>query len=162
MNWEAAGVIAEGVGAIAVVLTLVYLAVQVRHARNATIDQNRLTRSTAGREISLAICTNDELRTGQVRQWGLEGYYETLAEKLGITSVEASRREWGDSLFFWMYWAQWSATNDPNDLQELKHIIKSLFIHGTRRTWDTSPMGKALLDERFVQFVDEALAEDIR
>ena len=162
MNWEAAGVIAEVVGAIAVVLTLVYLAVQVRHARNATIDQNRLTRSTAGREISLAMCTNDELRTGQVRQWGLEEYYETLAEKLGITSVEASRREWGDSLFFWMYWAQWSATNDPNDLQVLKHIIKSLFIHGTRRTWDTSPMGKALLDERFVQFVDEALAEDIR
>ena len=161
MNWEAAGVIAEVVGACAVILTLMYLAVQVRYAREATIDQNRLTRSTAGREITLAICTNDKLRTGQVRQWGLEEYYEKLAEKLGITSVEASRREFGDSLFFWMYWAQWSATNDPMDLQELRHIIKQLFIHGTRRTWDSSPAKKVLLDKRFVQFIDRVLAEDM-
>ncbi|MGR8947692.1 MAG: hypothetical protein ACU84Q_06565, partial [Gammaproteobacteria bacterium] len=33
MNWEAAGVIAEIVGALAVVITLIYLAVQIRLAR---------------------------------------------------------------------------------------------------------------------------------
>ena len=31
MNWEAIGVIAEVVGAVAVVVSLVYLAVQIRH-----------------------------------------------------------------------------------------------------------------------------------
>ena len=64
-------------------------------------------------------------------------------------------------VFFWMYWGQWSATNDPDDLKELKHVIKKVFIHGMRRTWDSSPIGKALLGERFVQFVDGVLAEDI-
>ncbi|MFT4562835.1 MAG: hypothetical protein ACI9BW_002582 [Gammaproteobacteria bacterium] len=163
MNWEAAGVIAEVVGAIAVVLTLVYLAVQVRYARNETIDQNRLTRSTAVREIILATTANDDFRSGQIRHWGLGEYYETLAKKLGITSVEASRNEWGDQYYFWMYWGQWTATNDPDDLRELKHIIQTLFaLPGMRHTWDSSPLGKVLLDERFVEFVDEVLDEEMK
>ena len=161
MNWEAIGATGEILGALAVVLTLIYLAVQVRHARDATMDQNRLTRSTAVREIVLASCADDEFRHGQICQWGLEEYYEKLAQELGITSVEASRREWGDSYYFWMYWGQWAATNDPNDLEELRHIIKSLFVHGTRRTWDSSPLGKAICEERFVRFVDGILAEDM-
>ena len=36
MNWDALGAIAELVGAIAVVGTLFYLAVQVRHSKDAT------------------------------------------------------------------------------------------------------------------------------
>ena len=36
MNWEAIGVVAEVVGAVAVVFSLIYLAVQVRHAKDAT------------------------------------------------------------------------------------------------------------------------------
>ena len=34
MNWDAIGTIAEGVGSVAVVLTLAYLAVQMRVANN--------------------------------------------------------------------------------------------------------------------------------
>ena len=60
-----------------------------------------------------------------------------------------------------MYWGQWTATNDPNDLEELKHIIGKLFtLPGMRRTWDSSPLGKVLLDERFVGFVDAILAKE--
>ena len=59
-----------------------------------------------------------------------------------------------------MYWGQWSATNDPDDLRDLKHIIEKLFsIPGMRRTWDNSPPGKVLLDERFVEFVDAILTD---
>ena len=36
MNWDAIGAIAELVGAIAVVGTLFYLAIQVRHGKEAT------------------------------------------------------------------------------------------------------------------------------
>ena len=45
MNWEAIGAIGEIVGAVAVVLTLAYLAIQVRHAKEAAADTNRLERS---------------------------------------------------------------------------------------------------------------------
>ncbi len=38
MNWEAIGAIGEILGALAVVLTLGYLAVQVRHTRLAAAD----------------------------------------------------------------------------------------------------------------------------
>ena len=46
MNWDAIGAIGEIAGAIAVILTLVYLASQVRYAKNATLDQNRLGKPT--------------------------------------------------------------------------------------------------------------------
>ena len=36
MNWEAAGAVGEIVGAFAVVLTLIYLAIQIRHSIRAT------------------------------------------------------------------------------------------------------------------------------
>ena len=53
MNWEAIGAVGEVLGAIAVVITLGYLAVQVRHAKAATADQSRIYRATAVREMAL-------------------------------------------------------------------------------------------------------------
>ena len=41
MNWEAIGAIGEVLGAFAVVMTLLYLAVQVKYAKNATTDATR-------------------------------------------------------------------------------------------------------------------------
>ena len=160
MNWDALGAIAEIVGALAVVLTLVYLAFQVRYARTATLDQNRLTRSTAIRDIILATANNDDLRASQMKNWGLEQYYESLAEELGTTSTEASRNEWANAAYFWMYWGQWNTTHDPKDLRELEHIISKIYsIPGVRHTWDMSPLGKVLMDEHFVEFVDGVLAK---
>jgi hypothetical protein len=158
MNWEAIGAIGEIVGAIAVIITLIYLAYQVRYAKLATLDQNRLTRSTAIREIVLAAAVNDNLRIGQVKNWGLAEYYDSLAKELGITSVEASRNEWGNVAYFWMYWGQWNTTHDPKDLRELEHVTVKLYsLPGVRHTWDISPVGKVFLDDEFVAFVDNIL-----
>jgi len=160
MNWEALSAIGEIVGALAVVLTLVYLAFQVRYARNATIDQNRLTRSTAIREIILATANNDDLRVSQMKSWGLDQYYESLAEELGITGTEASRNDWANAVYLWMYWGQWNTTHDPKDLRELENVItKYLSMPGPRHTWDVSPVGKVFMDEGFVEFVDGLLAK---
>ena len=158
MNWEAIGAIGEIVGAIAVILTLVYLASQVRYAKNATLDQNRLTRSSAIREILLSTAANDSLRVGQMKNWGLESYYESLANEFGIDSVEASRNEWANAVYFWMYWGQWASSHEKSDLVELEHVIIMLFrLPGIRHTWDISPVGKVFMDEEFVQFVDDIL-----
>ena len=161
MNWEAIGAIGEIVGALAVVLTLIYLAFQVRYARNATLDQNRLTRSSAIREIILSTANNDSLRVGQIKNWGLEEYYESLARKLDIDPVEASRNEWANAVYFWMYWGQWASSHEKRDLAELEHVIVAIFsIAGVRHTWDISPVGKIFLDEDFVQFVDRVLEKN--
>ena len=45
MNWEALGAIGEVVGAIAVVLTLAYLAIQVRQNSNALDQQNKVEKA---------------------------------------------------------------------------------------------------------------------
>ncbi len=162
MNWDAIGAIGEIVGALAVVLTLVYLAYQVRYAKTATLDQNRLTRATAIREIILATATNDDLRLSQMKNWGLENYYANLSDKLGVSAAEASRNEWANAYYFWTYWGQWRSTHGKHDLAELEHIIPLLFsMPGVRHTWDKSPLGKVLMDEGFVLFVDEILARTL-
>jgi hypothetical protein len=47
MNWEAIGALGEVVGAAAVVLTLVFLAIQLRQNTIATRESNRLERLAA-------------------------------------------------------------------------------------------------------------------
>ena len=47
MNWEAVGALGEVVGAAAVVLTLVFLAIQLRQNTQATRESNRLERLAA-------------------------------------------------------------------------------------------------------------------
>ena len=158
MNWEAIGAIGEIVGAAAVIITLIYLASQVRTARKATLDQNRLTRSAAIREIILSTANNDNLRAAQMHNWGLSDYYDSLADELGVDSVEASRNEWANAVYFWMYWGQWASSHEKTDIAELEHVIVKLFsLPGVRHTWDISPLGKVFMDEKFVRFVDDVL-----
>ena len=45
MNWEAVSAISEAGGVLAVIVTLGYLAVQIRYARMAVTGENRLARS---------------------------------------------------------------------------------------------------------------------
>lgn len=132
MNWDAIGAVGEIVGAMSAI-----------------------------REIILATASNDALRVGQMKDWGLEGYYESRASELGIDIVEASRNDWANAVYFWMYWGQWVSSHEQRDLTELEHILIKIFsISGVRHTWDVSPLGKAFLDEEFVQFVDDILVRN--
>ena len=51
MDWEAIGAVGEILGAIAVVATLAYLAIQIRHAKETAADVNRLSRAVGVREL---------------------------------------------------------------------------------------------------------------
>jgi hypothetical protein len=158
MNWEAIGAISETLGVVAIVITLIYVAVQVRHAKESTADQNRLERSRAVREMAVLVCENPELRYDQIRNWGLEKYYEDLGAEEGMTPERASGVDWANSYYFWMYWGQYSSTTQNEDLEELKHVIGALLdLPGMRKTWETSPMTKPELEPRFVEFVDKIL-----
>ncbi len=55
MNWEAISAISEAGGVLAVIVTLGYLAVQIRYARIAVTDENRLARSEGVRGMLLAM-----------------------------------------------------------------------------------------------------------
>jgi len=158
MNWDAIGAAGEVLGALTVICTIVYLSIQVKHARTSTVDQNRLTRATAIRELILTMCNNDELRVANMRNWGLENYYDEQAALLGVSSAEASRNEWLNIYYLWTYWGQWVSSHEERDLTELEHVISAVLgSPGVRHTWENSPIAKPFLDEPFVEFVDSVL-----
>ncbi len=61
MNWDAVGALAEVAGAIGVLLTLVYLAVQIRH-NSASVDASTEDGVTSGfNDINNVIAADAEL-----------------------------------------------------------------------------------------------------
>ncbi|MEP1472452.1 MAG: hypothetical protein ABJK25_15895 [Halieaceae bacterium] len=163
MNWDAIGAMGELLGALVVVVTLAYLAVQVRHAKAATADQSRLYRATAAREIILETCRDDALRMLQIKSWDMEPYYESLAEKLSVTIEEASKLDWGNAYYFWMWWGQWASTTESSDMKEIEHVVAVLGgLPAMREHWETSPVSRPVLDTDFVKFVDELYSKASR
>ncbi|RLA47946.1 MAG: hypothetical protein DRR06_01045 [Gammaproteobacteria bacterium] len=61
MNWEAIGAIGEILGALAVVLTLGYVAVQIRHTRLEAADASRQARADNVIDINIAIGLNEDI-----------------------------------------------------------------------------------------------------
>ena len=88
MNWEAAGAIGEIVGAIAVVATLVYLALQLRVAKQLAVETNRMTRSEGARTLLLTGSTNLVLREAVGKAYGLGPYYQRLAKAFALSEEE--------------------------------------------------------------------------
>ena len=65
MNWDAIGAVGELLGSLAVLVTLAYLAVQVRHAREQMARAARDARFDALRQLSALLVTTPQLRHAQ-------------------------------------------------------------------------------------------------
>jgi hypothetical protein len=158
MNWDAIGAVGEIVGAAAVVLTLGYLAIQVRFAKIATTDANRMSRGVGIREIQLAMATNDDLRRSVCKAVGLEEWHNQLADKLGVSADDAARMDYVSIYHFWMHYHQFLGANSKKDKEELHYIIGGFYrTPAIRYSWDSSPYGKASFLPDFVTFVDRIL-----
>ena len=150
----------EFLGAIVIVVTVAYLAAQVRYAKQATIDQNILSRGRGVQEQMLSVAQNEQLRMNMVDDYELTDFYQALASARGVTIEQASQIDWSNAYWFWVHWAQWKTTHDEKSLAELKHLIGYFYSMPTMlRTWEQSPWGKPLMDEEFVEFVDFVLSE---
>jgi len=161
VNWEAIGAIGEILGAFAVILTLGYLALQVRYVKSAATDQNRLVRANGVREIMLTHVANDELRMDLLKDYGVMEHYQRLANDLGVSVEAASRADWNNACWFWLHWGQYSSAQNDRDVAELTHLIDTFYrTPGMRRSWETCPWAKPILDPGFVAFVDSILAKD--
>jgi hypothetical protein len=77
MNWDALGAIGEILGAIAVVVSLSYLAAQIR-------NQNRESRLTAMREMSLGFRTS----TAKLLDSGLTGIFVKCMDSFDVLTDE--------------------------------------------------------------------------
>jgi len=59
-----------------------------------------------------------------------------------------------------MHWGQFSSSTSPEDLAEIENVVSGYYRNpAVRHSWDHSPYGKPLLDHRFVEFVENAIAD---
>jgi len=92
MNWDAIGAIGEMVGAVAVIITLVYLAVQVRQARQEVRRSTSRARSDA-RRSALAVMSDARVLPLYVKAQAAEGgqlaiFAEHATTHYGMTAEE--------------------------------------------------------------------------
>lgn len=93
MNWEAIGAIAEAVGAAGVVVTLVYLSIQIRANTAATLTASRLDVSRDYREIN---SSRLDLRNNSAFANGLRMYPNLPYEQRALFSTLIAN----EALFF--------------------------------------------------------------
>ena len=80
MNWETVSAIFQTASEVAVVISLLYLAFQIRFARLAAADASRTARSIGVRANVLAMANNTELCKYWLKSSGLKSEYEAARE----------------------------------------------------------------------------------
>jgi len=157
MNWEAIGAIGEIIGATAVVATLAYFALQIRHAQKAAADVSRLNRGVGIRELLARLVSDDELRNAWIESEGTADRYGRIADTLGVPAPLAGKIEHMCQCWWWLHWAHWASTRSDKDVEELRHVIATFYSRSPMSVvWELSP-NVGILEPDFVRFVDSAL-----
>lgn len=109
MSWDAIGAIGEWLGALAVFVTLVYLAIQVRHARSEarralSHDRGEALRSVLSRQFDervnrVSVAAEAALGAQQ------SAFVTALQEETGLSEQDAMLLLW-DQITWWNYYLQ--------------------------------------------------------
>ena len=94
MNWDALGAIAELVGALAVVTTVAYLAIQIRNEKMRSIREDRRVRSERIANAYMELADGDHLPGVLVKvsdHAKSETGWRRVAEATGLEPLEAIR-----------------------------------------------------------------------
>ena len=116
MNWDAISAISESLGTIAVLVTLIYLTVQVKDSKRASADSNRIERAVGIREGLMSLAENDDLRNSFDKANGMFSFYEEMASEFSISPEDAARAHYYSIYWFWLHWGQHSSTKEKRDL----------------------------------------------
>ncbi len=160
MNWNAIIAIAEIVGVIAVVISLLYLAVQIRFARLTAADTSRTARAIGVRENVVSIANNTGLRENWLAASGLNSEYEALAKEMNVSVDGAMQIDHMCQSYMWLHWGQFRSIKTTADQKELEHLISVFYSTPPLLVcWRKSPYGRAVFESAFVKFVDNAIAK---
>ena len=161
MNWDALGAISEAIGALAVVVTLVYLATQIRYAKLAASDSKRLTRANGVRDMYMAQAQDPSLSMALAKFDPVgDGYWRSYADAYGASVEEAICVDSQNHYYFWLHWGQFASSKTPEDIAELRNVVRGFYtVPYVRHSWENAPYAKRLLEPRFVEFVDAIISE---
>lgn len=160
MNWDALSAISEIVSGVAVFISLLYLAFQVRFARLAAADTSRTARSIGVRENVLAMANSSELCKNWMKSSGLNSKYEMLGAEMDISADGAIQVDNMCQCWMWLHWGQYKSIKTEADLEELENIVSAFYsVPPMLNCWRNSPYGREIFDEKFVQFVEDAISK---
>ena len=160
MNWDAISAISETASGIAVVISLLYLAVQVRFARLAAADVSRTARSIGVRENVLAMANNSELCKNWMESSGLDSAYKQLGNEMNVSAEGAIQVDNMCQGWMWLHWGQFKSIKNRSDLEELENIVSVFYSAPPMlNCWRKSCYGKRVFDKEFVQFVEGAISK---
>ena len=161
MNWIAIGAIAEAIGVLAVVISLLYLAFQIRFARLAAADTSRTARAVGIREIDLAMVNTPELRNNWIKSSpDLSILYKAMADEMDVSVDGALQIDTVCQCWMRLHWGHYKSMTTPEDLKELERLVSVFYSKPPMLyCWYNSPYGKNIFDKRFVKFIEGAIAK---
>ncbi len=160
MNWNAISAISEVIGVITIVISLLYLAFQVRFARLAAADTTRSARAVGVRELDLAMVDNRELRENWLKSSNLTPTYEALGLQLNLTVEEALQVDTLCQSWMRLHWGQHKSITTPEDLHDLEALVSEFYsVPPMLNCWRKSPYGSKVFDQGFVSFVEDAIVK---
>lgn len=147
MNWEAVGAVAESVAAFGVIITLLYLAIQIR-------EQNKQSRLSATRE--LARDWADGLNSVGSDEKAFDLYLRAISDYETLTAGDRIRAYWMLSSAMRQFETQYFHVTQGNFEQKLfagmEYRIKEVArFPGIRRWW---VLNKQQFSDEFIKYVE--------
>ena len=141
MNWEAVGAVAESLGVLAVFVTLAYLAIQVKYAKDQVRLSIQQVRNSSLRDLSLTVAQNPGLASLVSKAEGactpdIESEKQ-LFEAAGFNAQEeviwqSYQRAW------WVHWREVIDNRDELSKSQLDHVklgIATIFSNTSARIY---------------------------
>jgi hypothetical protein len=160
MNWDAIAAISQTASGIAVVISLLYLAFQIRFARLAASDTSRMARGMGVREIDLTMVNNPELRKNWIKSSDLKPIYKEIGSELNLSIDATLQVDTICQVWMRLHWGQYQSITTPEDLKDLERLVAAFYSAPPMlNCWTKSPYGREIYDKKFVKFVESTIAK---
>ena len=162
MNWEAIASIGEAVGAIAILITLVYLAHQLKYARMAASDVSRGNRVSAILQLDQQRIENSILNDAWIKASGPDtsDHLDYLVRELDLTTEEAGIVAIYAGDWIWTHWAQFRSIKSQSDMDELENIVFVFYSVNPMKTFIGYQPIRAYLDSDCMDWIDGVLEKN--
>ena len=163
MNWETVSAIFQTASEVAVIISLLYLAFQIRFARLLAADTSRTARAIGVRDNVRSMANNSDLCENWMKSSGLESEYEALGAEMNLSADGAIQVDNMCQCWMWLHWGQYKSIKTQADLEELENIVSVFYsVPPMLNCWRESPYGSRVFDEEFVRFVEGAISKKNR
>lgn len=151
MNWDAIAALAELISSIAVLITIVYLAIQVRQANISARSNARATIMHSGQMELYQIINNPEIHDAMALSEELSHEQKVKLHHWLIAFLRQREEEWLQ---------QQDGTNDSAKGSSYKTLLLMLFGSPRVRSWWEN-VGNAGFDPDFVKEIEDAISSSV-